>query len=301
MFLKIRGAYSLKMITINASEIAALVGKNPYKDPEEAIQDLLNRNVHKTPDTETQRTLEICKDDKESQRLHQEMVARARHTRSSEEASRVKAEYHQKIEGVEKSRVERLGQEHNQEVKKIDEEFEKKTRAACTRGQKLQVQADKADAIMEVESQVIKKTHEVQSRMAHMKNVGTRKTNTSFGTRHEGDVGEMYYRETGLRIEKDNARKFWEFMPGFGIVGKFDGFNEAGTLVEIKNRMRRLFGKVVEYEKVQVHVYMAMSRKTQAELVERYQGDIQIHSVPFEEEFMDGVMNELRDICKSYF
>ena len=289
------------MITINASEIAALVGKNPYKDPEEAIQDLLNRNVHKTPDTETQRTLEICKDDKEAQRLHQEMVARARHTKSSEEAARVKTEYHQKIESVEKSRVAQIGQEHDQSVKKIDEEFEKKTREACTRGQKLQVQAEKADAIIEVQSQVMKKTHEVQSQMTHMKNVGTRKTNTSFGTRHEGDVGEMYHKQTGLRIEKDNARKFWEFMPGFGIVGRFDGFNEEGTLVEIKNRMRRLFGTVVEYEKVQVHVYMAMSRKTQAQLVERYQDQIMVHEVEFDQQFMDGVLDELKDICKSYF
>ena len=289
------------MITINASEIAALVGKNPYKDPEEAIQDLLNRNVHKTPDTETQRTLEICKDDKDAQRLHQEMVARARHTKSSEEAARVKTEYHQKIESVEKSRVAQIGQEHDQSVKKIDEEFEKKTREACTRGQKLQVQAEKADAIIEVQSQVMKKTHEVQSQMTHMKNVGTRKTNTSFGTRHEGDVGEMYHKQTGLRIEKDNARKFWEFMPGFGIVGRFDGFNEEGTLVEIKNRMRRLFGTVVEYEKVQVHVYMAMSRKTQAQLVERYQDQIMVHEVEFDQQFMDGVLDELKDICKSYF
>ena len=289
------------MITINASEIAALVGKNPYKDPEEAIQDLLNRNVHKTPDTETQRTLEICKDDKEAQRLHQEMVARARHTKSSEEAARVKTEYHQKIEGVEKSRVAQIGQDHAQAVKNIDEEFEKKTREACTRGQKLQVQAEKADAIIEVQSQVMKKTHEVQSQMTHMKNVGTRKTNTSFGTRHEGDVGEMYHKQTGLRIEKDNARKFWEFMPGFGIVGRFDGFNEEGTLVEIKNRMRRLFGTVVEYEKVQVHVYMAMSRKTQAQLVERYQDQIMVHEVEFDQQFMDGVLDELKDICKSYF
>ena len=289
------------MITINASEIAALVGKNPYKDPEEAIQDLLNRNVHKTPDTETQRTLEICKDDKEAQRLHQEMVARARHTKSSEEAARVKTEYHQKIEGVEKSRVAQIGQEHDQSVKKIDEEFEKKTREACTRGQKLQVQAEKADAIIEVQSQVMKKTHEIQSQMTHMKNVGTRKTNTSFGTRHEGDVGEMYHKQTGLRIEKDNARKFWEFMPGFGIVGRFDGFNEEGTLVEIKNRMRRLFGTVVEYEKVQIHVYMAMSRKTQAQLVERYQDQIMVHEVEFDQQFMDGVLDELKDICKSYF
>lgn len=289
------------MITINASEVAALVGLNPYKEPEEAIQDLLNRNVHKTPDTETQRTLDICKEDPESRRLHQEMVARARNTKSSEEVAQVKADYHKKLEDAGKSKLAKIGEEHDKEIKKVEEEFAAKALKACTRGQKLQVQADKADAIIEVQSRILKKTHEVQSQMTHMKNVGTRKTNTSFGTRHEGDVGEMYYAETGLKIEKDNARKFWEFMPGFGIVGKFDGFNEVGTLVEIKNRMRRLFGRVVDYEKVQVHVYMAMSNKTQAQLVERYKNEIMIHTVDYDEDFMEGVLNELKDICKSYF
>ena len=286
------------MITINASEIAALVGKNPYKDPEEAIQDLINRNVHRTPDTETQRTLAICKDDREAQRLHQEMVTRARNTKSSEEAAQVKNDYHSKIETMEKSKIETV---KSQVVGKIEEEFGAKTLEACTRGQRAQVEADKAVALSQAQTEVDKKSQEIQSQMTHMKNVGTRKTNTSFGTRHEGDVGEMYHKHTGLRIEKDNARKFWEFMPGFGIVGRFDGFNEEGTLIEIKNRMRRLFGTVVEYEKVQVHVYMAMSRKTKSQLVERYKDELMVHEVEFEQEFMNEVMNELKDICKSYF
>ena len=289
------------MITINASEVAALVGKNPYKDPEEAIQDLLNRNVHKIPDTETQRTLEICKDNLECKRLHQEMVARARNTKTSGEVAQVKADYHKKLDDSEKSRVEKIDHDRVQAIQKIEEEFDKKSLEASTRGQKRQVQAEKAQAIAEAQAEFLKKTQDVRAQVTHMKNVGTRKANTSFGTRHEGDVAEMYYQETGLRIEKDNARKFWEFMPGFGIVGKFDGFNEAGTLVEIKNRMRRLFGTVVEYEKVQVHVYMAMSNKTQAQLVERYRDQIMVHTVDYDEDFMEEVLGELRDICKSYF
>ena len=195
----------------------------------------------------------------------------------------------------------RLKKGPDDDMGKIEEEFGAKTLEACTRGQRAQVQADKAVALSQAQTEVDKKSQEIQSQMTHMKNVGTRKTNTSFGTRHEGDVGEMYQKHTGLRIEKDNARKFWEFMPGFGIVGKFDGFNEEGTLIEIKNRMRRLFGTVVEYEKVQVHVYMAMSRKTKSQLVERYKDELMVHEVEFEQEFMDDVLGELKDICKSYF
>tara|TARA_R110002074_G_scaffold36548_1_gene99453 strand:+ start:1009 stop:1878 length:870 start_codon:yes stop_codon:yes gene_type:complete len=289
------------MITINASEIAALVGKNPYKDPEEAIQNVLNRNVHHTPDVETQRALDICKESKEAQRLHQEMTARSRHTTSSSDAARVKTDYHSSIDSLETTKLKQLAESHESRVKEIDAEFGDKINTACTRGQKTLVEAARMDARAAVDIEISSKSEKIKSDMSHMKNVGTRKTNTSFGTRHEDSVGDMYEAQTGLKINKDNIRKYWEFMPGFGIVGYFDGFNEEGTLVEIKNRMRRLFGKVVDYEKVQVHVYMAMARKTNAQLIERFQDQIQIHEIEYDQEFMGGVMNELKDICKSYF
>ena len=44
-----------------------------------------------------------------------------------------------------------------------------------------------------------------------------------------------------------------------------------------------------------------MSRKTQAQLVERYKDQIMVHEVEFEQQFMDEVLDELKDICKSYF
>ena len=293
--------YSLNMITINASEVAALVGRNPYKDAEEAIQDLINRNVHHTPDQETQRALEICQDDPGAKRLHQDLMTRSRLTRNTEEASKVKEDYHSAVSKLEEDKIKGLASKQAEQETHVRGEFEPRIRDATTRSQKNKVLVELGDEIAAVGTRIKQEEAKVHGDMEHLKKVGTRKANTSFGTRHEASVGDMYHAQTGLNIDKDNIRRFWEFMPGFGIVGRFDGFNEAGVLVEIKNRMRRLFGKVVEYELVQVHVYMAMSRKTQAQLVERYQDEILIHPVEFEQEFMDDVMKELRDICKSYF
>lgn len=39
------------------------------------------------------------------------------------------------------------------------------------------------------------------------------------------------------------------------VGGRVDGYNGTdGTLIEVKNRTRRLFRRIVDYEKVQLHV-----------------------------------------------
>lgn len=47
------------------------------------------------------------------------------------------------------------------------------------------------------------------------------------------------------------------------VGGRVDGYNgDDGTLLEVKNRMKRLFDRIVTYEKVQLHVSSASCRPT---------------------------------------
>ena len=131
--------------------------------------------------------------------------------------------------------------------------------------------------------------------------VGVSKMNTNFGTRKEGTVAEMYHGMTGQKVLKPNIRQVWDIAPGFEVVGKFDGFAEDGTLVEIKNRVRRLFKEVKEYENVQVHVYMKMSHAMTAHLVERYKDEIMIHDVLYDDDFMCEIEAELERVIRDYF
>lgn len=289
------------MITINASEVAALVGKNPYKDPEEAIQNVLNRNVHRTPSVEDQKTRDICNANREARRLHQEMVANSRITRTTDQVDTFKQSYHENIEKMKKTQIKEIEKNSQKEIAEIKANFSQRIESVKTRGQKTALALEQKIVLEGSVARVAEKKEKVETDMNHMKNMGTRQTNTQFGTRHEGNVADMYHSHTGRTIKKDDARKILEFMPGFQIVGRFDGFNDEGTLIEIKNRMRRLFTTVPEYENTQIHVYMKMAGVTHAQLVERYQDKIMVHEVEMDDDFMEEILTELRDVCKSYF
>lgn len=289
------------MITINASEVAALVGKNPYKDPEEAIQNVLNRNVHRTPSVEDQKTRDICNANREARRLHQEMVANSRITRTTDQVDTFKQSYHENIEKMKKTQIKEIEKNSQKEIAEIKANFSQRIESVKTRGQKTTLALEQKIVLEGSVARVAEKKEKVETDMNHMKNMGTRQTNTQFGTRHEGNVADMYHNHTGRTIKKDDARKILEFMPGFQIVGRFDGFNDEGTLIEIKNRMRRLFTTVPEYENTQIHVYMKMAGVTHAQLVERYQDKIMVHEVEMDDDFMEEILTELRDVCKSYF
>jgi DNA polymerase III epsilon subunit-like protein len=55
----------------------------------------------------------------------------------------------------------------------------------------------------------------------------------------------------------------------WGLAGKVDGFS-GGRLVEVKNRKKKLFNRVPEYEQVQVQIYMKMVGVHDATLVESF-------------------------------
>ena len=70
----------------------------------------------------------------------------------------------------------------------------------------------------------------------------------------------------------------------FVICGKIDRLevNEddgSTVLVEIKNRANRLFGRVVEYEMVQIQVYLQLLNLEDARLVEQYNNDVESHDI----------------------
>jgi RecB family exonuclease len=72
--------------------------------------------------------------------------------------------------------------------------------------------------------------------------------------------------EQGVKWSKDNSFYTHDVCEidgkKFVVVGKIDRIEErpdgSRVLVEIKNRTNRLFGRVVDYEMIQVQVYLQM-------------------------------------------
>ena len=132
------------------------------------------------------------------------------------------------------------------------------------------------------------------------------KVYTNHGTRTEDRTAEKVVADTGVRLERDDA---FHTLPicqlddnNYVIVGKVDRIEVAPdgsrTLVEIKNRTNRLFRRVVDYENIQIQVYLQMLGLVHARLVEQYNNQVATHNVDRDEElWANEVIPKLKEFC----
>lgn len=278
------------MFKINASEVAALVGKNPYKSQDEAIQDCWNRNKKGLPPLEIMRAKKVCRKNKDVDAAYSKMIEDIKKTETNADVIEKKAEFSEKIKTIMVGKV-------DEEITNVKESFEQDLMYAKNESDKKDIQKlydQRMQNLNQKRSEAVEEAQQVEK-------VAISKFNTNYGTRKESNVGASYAEVTGMTVEKTNKRHTWDIHPGFEVVGKFDGFADDGTLVEIKNRMRRLFGVVKEYENVQVHIYMKMANVTNAHLVEKFEDKIMVHDVYYDDDFMIEIESELEDVIKNYF
>jgi len=275
---------------INASEVAALVGKNPYKKQEEAITDCWNRNKNGLPPQESLRAQRVCAKNKDVDKAYNQMLSDIKSTESSDEVIQKKKEFSENIKKIVVGKV-------DDEISNTKNTFENDIANARTRDAKKKLEEDFS---VKIEKLNHKKT-QAREDAANVERDAISKFNTNYGTRKENMVASSYEEITGMNIEKPNKRYIWDILPGFKVVGKFDGFAEDGTLVEIKNRVRRLFGVVKEYESVQVHVYMKMCDASNAHLVEKFKDQLMVHEVHYDDDLMCDIEGELERVIKNNF
>lgn len=127
-------------------------------------------------------------------------------------------------------------------------------------------------------------------------------TNTKFGIRNENDITKIYEKITGNSILKDNKyRKILLFEnEKYKIIigGKIDGINnENGNIIEIKNRINKLFYELRNYEKVQIMCYMYLFQTKKGHLVESHKKEnnpnINIIEVLYDQDYMQYIFNAL--------
>lgn len=112
--------------------------------------------------------------------------------------------------------------------------------------------------------------------------------NKKFGIDHEINAIKIYEKNTSTTVNKDN--KFYKKKiinyEGFNwyFCGKVDGISSSNVLVEVKNRMNKIFGKIPFYEKPQVHCYMYLLDTNMCHFIECYKSlDVEISII--EEKF----------------
>jgi hypothetical protein len=127
-------------------------------------------------------------------------------------------------------------------------------------------------------------------------------TNTTFGTTNENDITKLYENITSQNFIKDDIYKKKKIITNnlFSIYigGKIDGISEdKKTIIEIKNRVKCLFYKLREYEKVQIISYMYLFNVKNGNLVEALKKkdntNINIINVEYEDIYMNNIIEKL--------
>ena len=130
---------------------------------------------------------------------------------------------------------------------------------------------------------------------------------TTHGTRSEDKTSDKVSTDEKVTLKRDDAFYTLDVCTlgdnRFVVVGKIDRIEEkpdgSRTLVEIKNRTNRLFKQVVEYEYIQVQVYLKMLGLVHARLVEQYNSQVLSHNVELDEEmWTNEIMPGLEAFCK---
>lgn len=243
----------MRSIQIKASDLAAIIGKNPYKSPEEVRDNLWKRYF---PDTFTGET----KTDRAEKALS-----------ASDTAQKVLAEA-VAIETKSSTETEKVYQ---------------KARDQINSDSKLS-ETQKAEVIDHLRSKVY----------------------TSHGIRSEDKTADKVQTEEKTRLFRDDDYywyKICEVGPkSFHIVGRIDRIEEKpdGTkvLVEIKNRTKRLFHKVPEYEYVQVQTYLQLLNLEQARHIEQFNNQVKSTDIARDNLYWEQeVLPPLIQFCKEFY
>lgn len=129
---------------------------------------------------------------------------------------------------------------------------------------------------------------------------------TSYGTHNEKDVLSKAIDLLGEDIVCDNTlhTKHMGNIMGYDWVlcGKLDGRTSPGNhVVEIKNRIRGLFRRILEYERIQVLCYMHLLDCSEAYLIEAHRGDVLLHTIHSDsvtwKDIEDGLVKFVTDLC----
>jgi len=141
-------------------------------------------------------------------------------------------------------------------------------------------------------------------------------TNTNFGIKYESKGGELYEEKTNNKIIKTSKYYKTELfqipneyntLDTWGIGGKIDGILlPENIIIEIKNRVKNLFYKLRDYEKVQCFVYMFLLESQATDLVEvlkdKNDNSLNIIRVDFDESFWEEeIMLRLEDFISDFY
>ena len=251
-------------VTIIASELAIITGHNKYENIQKAIDAVLNRSkiVKKyIPKSKIEESL-LSLSDKDLKCIKNEL-------KIDENSSLKQVENMIKQQVMTKSLNENITED--QSKKKVDDVLKAMpVLNKCMEGSVKQDLRMKRGNIKEDKN--LDKTQQKRNIVIDSRN------------------SQMYERELYI----DPGGRFAVFLRG-----KVDGMNDE-YVVETKNRTKRLFNMIPDYEKVQLNAYMFMTDKEKALHIECYNDDQNSVEYDFDKLFWEDCLDKVIDFTNNH-
>lgn len=122
-------------------------------------------------------------------------------------------------------------------------------------------------------------------------------TNKKFGTIREINALDIYKQKFNCDVITKIQQRSKKILEIDGhelwLISRLDGMKMDGTVVEIKNRIYKLFEEVREYEWVQVQAYLQVYGLPKAELVEYLkvgEGEMKVNMIDKDDKYWEDIM-----------
>ena len=138
---------------------------------------------------------------------------------------------------------------------------------------------------------------EAKQNLSDLKKLVKSSTNVVYGKKNENDGYTIFERETNKKMRaKQVSERMVLYKYENGITwylnGIADGLTTSNELIEIKNRQKKLFKRVRDYEKCQIQSYLYITKHPVCYLVELIEKDFEILEVARETNYFQQVIKD---------
>lgn len=122
--------------------------------------------------------------------------------------------------------------------------------------------------------------------------------NKKRGIKNEDKIIKEYSKKNKTKITDNNSKLYKNYLFTINnykiyICGKIDGI-ENDELIEVKNRKNRLFTFIPEYEQIQIQVYFKLTNLFKGKLIQNYNEEQSILSINKDNDIWHMIENELK-------
>jgi hypothetical protein len=137
----------------------------------------------------------------------------------------------------------------------------------------------------------------------------TSEINKGIGVSLENKSIDLFERKSHQAVVERNTNSCTKMIPyNYGtlvLYGKVDGLQGDDTVVEVKQRVNRLFGQLVQRERIQLMVYMYLTGRSRGVLVETFEGKQNSYPVQFNlndwTDIQTEIINQINDLHKTMY